>query len=68
MLKIGANCKRVKVGDSVIVGTGDSMGAFASHVVVREGFTTPKPSAMTFEAAASLPVRAEVNERHSSGF
>jgi NADPH:quinone reductase-like Zn-dependent oxidoreductase len=51
---IGANVKLFKSGDEVYGGRG---GSFAEYVTIREqGGIAPKPSGVTFEQAATVPV------------
>lgn len=51
---VGRNVKRFKPGDEVFGGTG---GAFAEYVVVREDRGVAlKPTNMTFEQAAAVPI------------
>ena len=53
---VGANVTRFKPGDEVFGGVG---GALAEYVVAREqGAIVPKPSNMTFEEAAAIPIAA----------
>lgn len=53
---VGKDVKRYKVGDEVFGGSG---GAFGEYVTVsKEGCIALKPSNMTFEQAATVPVAA----------
>jgi NADPH:quinone reductase-like Zn-dependent oxidoreductase len=56
---VGAQVTRFKKGDAVYARLDkDRSGAFAEFAVVREGAAAPKPSNVTFEEAASLPLVA----------
>jgi len=50
---VGAKVTRFSVGDEVF---GWSRGSFADHASAPEGWLTLKPSTLSFEEAASLPV------------
>lgn len=52
---VGAKVTRFAVGDSVY---GVSRGAFAEYAAAREDKLSPKPSALTFEQAAAVPISA----------
>ena len=52
---VGADVSRFKVGDEVF---GVSRGAFAEYAAAREDKLAPKPSTLTFEQAAAVPVSA----------
>ncbi|MEO5902368.1 MAG: NAD(P)-dependent alcohol dehydrogenase [Ilumatobacteraceae bacterium] len=52
---VGANVSRFAVGDEVF---GVSRGAFAEYAAAREGKLAPKPSGLTFEQAAAVPISA----------
>jgi NADPH:quinone reductase-like Zn-dependent oxidoreductase len=52
---VGENVKQFRPGDEVF---GCCHGAFAEHVVAREGLLTSKPSNRSFEEAAAVPVAA----------
>jgi alcohol dehydrogenase len=56
---VGKRVTRFKVGDAVYARLDkDRIGAFAEFAVVREGAAAPKPTNVTFEEAASLPLVA----------
>jgi alcohol dehydrogenase len=56
---VGAQVTRFKKGDAVYARLDkDRIGAFAEFAVVREGVAALKPSNVTFEEAASLPLVA----------
>ena len=50
---IGKDVTRFKVGDEVF---GSSMGGFAEYARIRESQAVSKPTSMTFEQAAAVPV------------
>jgi NADPH:quinone reductase-like Zn-dependent oxidoreductase len=52
---VGGNVKQFKPGDKIF---GCSHGTFAEYVVAREGLLTLKPSNLSFEQAAAVPVAA----------
>ena len=52
---VGADVSRFEVGDEVF---GVSRGAFAEYAAAREDKLAPKPSTLTFEQAAAVPVSA----------
>ena len=56
---VGKNVTQFQVGDAVF---GDlaacGLGAFAEYVLVPEGAVVPKPTNLTFEQAAAVPVAA----------
>ena len=52
---VGKNVTQVKPGDEVF-GTG--AGSFAEYALAKEGKVAPKPSNLTFEQAAAIPVSA----------
>jgi NADPH:quinone reductase-like Zn-dependent oxidoreductase len=53
---VGANVTRFRPGDEVL---GSRFGAFADYIVVREGRAlVPKPTSLSFEQAAAVPVAA----------
>lgn len=52
--EVGSNVSEVRVGDEVFGGVGK--GGFAEYVCVPEGSLAPKPSGLTFEQAAAVPV------------
>jgi len=56
---IGESVTRFKVGDAIYARLNeDRIGAFAEFAVVREGAAALKPTNVTFEEAASLPLVA----------
>lgn len=57
---IGRDIKRFQPGDEVFGAsfTGKGQGAFAEYVCAREGSLAPKPSNLSFEQAAAVPVAA----------
>lgn len=56
---VGPQVKRFKTGDAVYARLDkERIGAFAEFAVVREGAAAPKPTNLTYEAAASLPLVA----------
>ena len=56
---VGAHVTRFRKGDAVYARLdADRIGTFAEFAVVREGAAAPKPSNVTFEEAASLPLVA----------
>jgi NADPH:quinone reductase-like Zn-dependent oxidoreductase len=55
VVAIGANVTRFTVGDEVF---GVSRGAFAEYAAAREDKLAHKPSTLTFEQAAAVPVSA----------
>jgi myxalamid-type polyketide synthase MxaB len=50
---IGTEVSHLRVGDAVIAA--QALGSLASHVTVPAAFVVPKPAAMSFEAAATIP-------------
>ncbi|HWI12142.1 MAG TPA: NADP-dependent oxidoreductase [Burkholderiaceae bacterium] len=59
VVDVGERVTRFKKGDAVYARLDKSrIGAFAEFAVVREGAAAPKPSNVTFEEAASLPLVA----------
>jgi NADPH:quinone reductase-like Zn-dependent oxidoreductase len=52
---VGANVTRFAVGDAVF---GVSRGSFAEYAAAREDKLAPKPSSLTFERAAAVPISA----------
>jgi NADPH:quinone reductase-like Zn-dependent oxidoreductase len=52
---VGANVTRFTVGDEVF---GVSRGAFAEYAAAREDKLAPKPTNLTFEQAAAVPISA----------
>ncbi len=52
---VGGNVTRFQLGDAVF---GRGRGAFAEYACAREGALEIKPAAITFEAAAAVPVAA----------
>ncbi len=55
VVAIGANVTRFTVGDEVF---GVGRGAFAEYAAAREDKLAPKPSSLTFEQAAAVPISA----------
>jgi alcohol dehydrogenase len=56
---VGAQVTRFKKGDAIYTRLDkDRIGTFAEFAVVREGAAAPKPTNVTFEEAASLPLVA----------
>jgi len=55
VVAVGANVTRFRVGDEVF---GVSRGAFAEYAAAREDKLAPKPSTLTFEQAAAVPISA----------
>ena len=55
VVAVGANVTRFSVGDEVF---GVSRGAFAEYAAAREDKLAPKPSGLTFEQAAAVPISA----------
>ncbi|MBD3257047.1 zinc-binding dehydrogenase [candidate division GN15 bacterium] len=56
---VGSDVKHLKVGDEVYADTSGCLaGSFAEYVSVRETVVAPKPSGMTFEEAAAVPLAA----------
>ncbi len=56
---VGERVTRFKAGDAIYARLDkDRIGAFAEFAVVREGAAAPKPTNVTFEEAASLPLVA----------
>ena len=51
---VGDQVSHVQVGDAVIAA--QAMGSLASHVIVPAAFVMPKPAALSFEAAATIPI------------
>lgn len=51
---VGDQVSHVQVGDAVIAA--QTMGSLASHVIVPAAFVMPKPAALSFEAAATIPI------------
>ena len=49
---VGAGVADIAVGDEVVAFAGDS---FATHAIARAALTVPKPAALDFDAAVSLP-------------
>ena len=57
--EVGTQVTRFKKGDAVYARLdSDRIGTFAEFAVVREGAAAPKPTNVTFEEAASLPLVA----------
>jgi len=54
----GSKVTRFKKGDEVFGFTGNTRGAFAEYVCAKENTLTLKPSRLTFEEAAAVPVAA----------
>lgn len=50
---IGADVEHLQVGDSVIAA--QALGSLSSHVIVPATFVVPKPAALSYEAAATIP-------------
>lgn len=60
--QIGDDVKQFKVGDAVYVRLPEmSRGSWAEYVVVDEFFVAPKPSSLSFEEAASIPLAAIIS-------
>ncbi len=55
---VGSNVTQFQVGDEVFGRVGKGLGAFAEFVCAREDAVALKPAALTFEAAAAVPVAA----------
>jgi NADPH:quinone reductase-like Zn-dependent oxidoreductase len=55
VVAIGANVTRFRLGDEVF---GVARGAFAEYAAAREDKLAPKPSSLTFEQAAAVPISA----------
>ena len=57
---IGGNVKQFKPGDEIFgyLPTATGRGTFAEYVVPRENLITHKPSNLSFEQAAAVPVAA----------
>ena len=53
---VGANVADLRPGDEVFGWCGRSVGGFAEYARAARGMVVPKPPALTFEHAASLPV------------
>lgn len=52
--EVGSNVSQVRAGDEVFGGVGK--GGFAEYVCVPKDSLAPKPSGLTFEQAAAVPV------------
>jgi NADPH:quinone reductase-like Zn-dependent oxidoreductase len=52
---VGRNVTQFQVGDEVF---GTALGAFAEYVCAREDRLAPKPTNLSFEAAAAVPIAA----------
>lgn len=50
---VGANVQHLAIGDEVIAA--QALGSLSSHVVVSAAFVIPKPAALSYEAAATIP-------------
>ncbi|PSR19689.1 beta-ketoacyl synthase [filamentous cyanobacterium CCP3] len=50
---VGVNVQHLAVGDEVIAA--QALGSLSSHVVVSGAFVIPKPAALSYEAAATIP-------------
>ncbi len=55
---VGHNVKQFKPGDEVYGDLSGSWGGFAEYVCAKESALAPKPAAMTFEQAATIPQAA----------
>lgn len=55
VVAVGANVTRFRVGDEVF---GVCRGSFAEYAAAREDKLAPKPSSLTFEQAAAVPISA----------
>ena len=57
VVKVGANARRFKVGDAVYARPADfRVGAFAEFIAIHENDVARKPSNISMEAAASIPL------------
>lgn len=61
IIKIGKNCKQFKNGD-VVIGIAavlkNKAGCYAEYIAIEEKYVFHKPSKLSFEEAAALPVAA----------
>ena len=65
---VGSNASEFRPGDEVYAGIGT--GGFAEFVCVPEGQSAPKPSNLTFEQAAAVPITGSPHSgspRHRTG-
>lgn len=59
VVRVGANVRRFQPGDEVYARPDDDrIGAFAEYIAIREDSLAPKPSNLTMEEAASIPLVA----------
>jgi len=57
--RVGSNVTQLKIGDEVYGDlSGSGFGGFAEYATVEETLLTQKPSTLTFEEAAALPMAA----------
>lgn len=57
VVAIGANVRRVKVGDAIYARPRDGqIGAFAEHITVKEADLAPKPANLSMTEAAAIPL------------
>ena len=61
---VGSNASEFRPGDEVYAGIGT--GGFAAFVCVPEGKLAPKPSNLTFEQAAAVPITGSPHCRLSA--
>ncbi len=56
VIAVGQSVSKVKVGDTVIVEAGESLGAHATAMICEQSQVTIKPKSMSFVDACALPV------------
>lgn len=58
VVKVGSQVTRFKVGDAIYGSTNFPGGAYAEFAAIPENFAAPKPTNMSYEEAATVPLAA----------